>query len=521
VTGALLALVLLAVEPAVGDEPPESRYDALVASGVEHGRGGRTVEANQAFEEAIARDPARPEAFIERGGLRFLEKRYEEAIRDLEAALSRGDDAYARELLASSLYLSGRTDEALAAWNALGQPALGRIDVVGLAHTREIVVRRELGALAEGGRLRLDALREARLRLRELGVFRQITLRPIPRGDGKADLEVALTEEHGFAESWPGFVLSTVVNAGQERVFLRYANLGGAALSLGGSYRWSENRPEAALFIEWPRPFGLPISFELRGFRGRQAYDLGGTFERRSHGLDLVARHVFGSRTVGQLALRSRDRSFSAPAGSSVPPPSGLILGLEAGLDRKLFESHRQRVDASLRVFQAARALGSELDFPRATLSIRHQVALSPLEQEPIERSVLVQRVFLGWGGGGMPEDEMFAPGGSPEMDLPLRAHRFTRDGVIGGSPVGRSIILANVEWRRRLLKTHAFAVGTVAFYDGARVDDVHSGSARTLHDVGLGLRFAPKAGPVLRLDFGHGLSDGKNAFFIGLSQAF
>jgi Surface antigen variable number repeat len=518
VTAALIALVLATVPPAPGREA--SNYDALVASGVEHGREGRTLEADQALMQAIAGDPGRPEAFVERGGLRFLEKRYDEAIGDLEAALARGADAYARELLASSLYLSGRTDDALAAWNALGQPTLGRIDVVGLAHTREIVVRRELAALAEGGPLSLDALRAARLRLRELGIFRQITLRPLPRGEGKADLEVALTEEHGLAESWQGFAVSTIVNAGQERVFLRYANLGGTGVSLGGSYRWSDNRPETALFLEWPRPFGLPVSLDLRGFRGRQAYDLDGVFVRRSHGLDLVARRVFGARTVGQLALRSRDRSFSAPPGSTSPAP-GLILGLEAGVDRKLFESHRQRVDGSLRAFQAVRALGGDLGFPKVTLSVRHQVALSPLEQQPIERSLLVERVFVGWGGAGMPEDEMFAPGGSPEMELPLRAHRLTREGVIGGSPVGRSLVLANVEWRRRLFKTGAFQLGTALFYDGACVQDVHTGSTRILHDVGVGLRLGMKAGPLLRLDYGHGLADGKNAFFIGLSQAF
>src|SRR5262249_44559245 len=124
VTGLWLALVLCAGVPpsatlagaAGGATAAADGYEAIVAQGVDEARAGRPDAADRAFARAIACEPSRPEAYVERGGLRFLEKRYDEAVRDLEAALLRGDDAYARELLASSLYLSGRTDEALARW---------------------------------------------------------------------------------------------------------------------------------------------------------------------------------------------------------------------------------------------------------------------------------------------------------------------------------------------------------------------------------------------------------------------
>jgi hypothetical protein len=223
---------------------------------------------------------------------------------------------------------------------------------------------------------------------------------------------------------------------------------------------------------------------------------------------------------VGQAALRTRDRTFSAPPGSTAAPVAGLVLGFEAGVDRKLFESRRQRADASFRLFRSVRALGGDVPFTRGTLSVRHQLAFAPLEQTPVERSMLVGRVFVGQSSTSTPEDEMFAVGGSPEMDLPLRGHRLTNDGVIGGVPVGTSLLLVNVEWRRRLFKAGALQVGAVAFYDGARIGrpDV---PAESFHDVGIGLRLAPRSGPLLRIDFGHGLTDGKNALFIGLSQAF
>src|SRR5262249_32257762 len=249
-----------------------------------------------------------------------------------------------------------------------------------------------------------------------------------------------------------------------------------------------------------------------------------GPYERRSHGLDLALRHVFGARTVGQAALRTRDRTFAAlpgsTPGSTATPLPGLVLGVEAGVDRKLVETRRQRADASFRLLRPVRALGGDIPFTRGTLAVRHQLAFAPLEQTPVERSMLVERVFVGQSSASTPEDEMFAVGGSPEMELPLRGHRLTNDGVIGGGPVRTSRLLVHVDWRRRLFKAGALQGGAVAFYDRARIrrPDV---SAESFHDVGIGLRLAPRSGPLLRIDVGHGLTDGKNALFIGLSQAF
>src|SRR6185436_16343155 len=78
---------------------PEEDYDALVAKGISLGREGKHAEAAAAFDRAIALDGNRPEARVERGGLRFLERRYTDAARDLEEALAIRDDSYARNLL--------------------------------------------------------------------------------------------------------------------------------------------------------------------------------------------------------------------------------------------------------------------------------------------------------------------------------------------------------------------------------------------------------------------------------------
>jgi outer membrane protein assembly factor BamA len=513
VSGLALA-ALLAVAGAGPDSGPG--YEALVAAGLAHGRAQRLEEAAGAFDRAIALDPARPEAWVERGGLRFLEQRYRDAARDLQRALALREDAYARDLLASALYLDGRTEAALASWNVLGRPTLREVSIVGLQHTKDRVARREL-AFAEGDVLRLDAFRASRRRLEEAGVFSQVTLRPVPLGEGRADLEVALGEQHGLASSLADGLVTAGVNALQERVRVRYANLLGSGLTLGGSYRWAENRPEAALFLQVPRPFDLPVYLRVQAFRGRQAYALEDGFRSTRRGLELSLRHVLDGRTVVQAGVRVRDRTFSSPRPDA---PPGVIAGPEARIERRLLEGQRDRLDLAASAFRAARALGSDLEFAKAGLELGYQHHLAPPEQARMEPSVLAARLRLGWGGAGMPVDEMFAPGGSPEMELPLRGHHQSADGILGTTPLGRSLVLGNVEWRRRLLGSGPVPIGAVVFYDGAWVGRTTAGRA-VFHDVGVGLRMGLPGSSILRLDFGHGLTDGKNAVFIGLNQAF
>ncbi len=455
-------------------------WPRATSAALAHGREERLSEAAAALDRAIALEPSRPEAWVERGGVRFLENRYEDAIADLSQALARGNDPYARDLLASALFLAGRTDAALAQWNLLGGPRLRTLSITGLERTKDAVARREI-SIGEGDMLGDDALRASQRRLEETQVFDQVTLRPIPRGDGQADLEVALSEQHGFFASPVEAVISAGVDALQERVRIRYAN-------------------------------------GLEAFRGRQAYTLDDGLGSTRRGFELSLRHVVDGRTVVQGGLRLKDRAFSAPR---LDAPPGLIAGLEARVERRLLDGHLDRLDLAASAFRAAHAFGSDLAFTKAGFELSYQRHLSAPEQVRIEPSVLAVRLRLGWGGDGVPLDEMFAPGGSPDMELPLRAHRQTADGVLGATPIGRSLVLGNVEWRRRLIGSGPVPVGVVFFYDGAWVGRVADGRGTAFHDVGMGLRIGLPGSGIVRVDFGHGLTDGKNAIFVGLNQAF
>jgi tetratricopeptide (TPR) repeat protein len=493
-------------------------YESLVASALELGRAEKYAEAAALLDRAIALEPGRPEAWTERGGAYFLEGRYEEAITELRRSLALREDAYARDLLASSLHLVGRELEALGEWNRLGQPALHAVEISGLQKTNDRVARREVG-LSEGETLAVAGLRAARRRLEETGVFERVTLRPRPRGDGTADLEVALTERYGLAHGPVDFLLTSGVNLAWKRLRLRYNNLGGTGVSLGASYRWQENRPETALQLQWPRPLGVPGTLHLAGFRGEQAYDLGGAFDMRRRGIDASVRRVLAGGAVASLGLKLRDRTFSTVRPDA---PPGLLAGVEGGLEARLVETRRHRLDVALRLFAAGRAIGSDVGYAQADGQLLYEGVLSRLEGLSVERSVLAVRVRGGWATDGLPVDEMYAPGVSPESDLPLRAHPLTRGGALGANPIGRSIVLVNAEWRQRLWHHASWDLGAVAFSDSASVWRPAAGSSSGwLEDVGVGLRVSVLAGPTLRIDQAWGLVDGGRTLYVGLSQAF
>ena len=491
-------------------------YEQLVTQGIAAGRAGHYHEAEASFQRAIDMAPSRPEARVELAGLRFLQKKYEDAAAGFASALVYQPDTYAREMLAASLHLAGHTEDALKEWNRLGQPRLDEIQVKGLVHTRDRVVSREL-ALAPDGVLDLGRYRETRLRLEELGIFNRIALRPLPRELGHVDLEVDLAERHGFGDR-AQLAIQTAVNAVRKKVVLRYFNLAGAGINVGVDYKWQRTQPHLEGDVEWPRPFGLPANLHVDALGARPTYDLGETFTMRTRGADVSLRRVVGPGTVAELGWRVRNRTFSA---SRPDAPDGRISGYQLRLDHRFVDRRRYRLDASARFFQALGRLGSDVSYPLGQVALRYHGFISLPDGKPIARTAVAAQLIVGRGGGGTPLDEMFTPGASSQMDYPLRGHYVRRGGILGGTAIGRDLDLLNVELRQRIADRPHFQLGAVAFYDGARLDTTAQGGARKMNDVGLGFRLAIR-GLIMRVDHGRSLSgDGKNAWTGGIGQVF
>ena len=421
---------------------PSLPYEGLVTLGLAHAKIKRGEAARCALDAAIALEPGRPEAWTERGGLAFLEASYGAAIHDLARALELRDDAYARDLLAASLFLEGRPEEALQQWNRLGLPTLRTLSVGGLARTRGSVVRREI-LPREGEPLRLDEVRETRRRLGELGVLGRVTLRAVPVGGGKADLEIALDERPALGGRPAELLAGLGVNLLYDRVRLRYYNLAGAGIVVGALYRWEEHRPLAVAGFDVARPFGLPFHLHLDAFRGRQDYVLPEPLQGRGGGGGFRLRAVAGPHTTLETGARISNRSFSAVQPYAAP---GRLVSLHALAERRLIDTRRQRLDMSLRVAASSSAWGSDVDCARGELRLGYRLhSLAPLGAT-IEAAGVAGQLVVGTGSSGTPLDEMFAPGASPDMLLPLRGHPQAKDGILGATPLGRSLLLGNVE---------------------------------------------------------------------------
>jgi tetratricopeptide (TPR) repeat protein len=495
---------------------PAQDYESLVALGVSLGRPGKNAEAAAAFDRAIAMDGTRPEARVERGGLRFVERRYVDAARDLEDALAVRDDGYARDLLASSYQLAGRSDDALKEWNELGRPVLGHITLLGLRHIHTGVARREL-TVHEGEMLDLGELRESRRRLEEVGVFSKVVLRPVPRGEGKADLEVALKERHAFGNLLE-FLGRGAANAATEKVRLKYYGLFGHAINVGAYYRWEKQRPKKSAQLDWSRFLWIPLYFRFQVDRETQPFDVGGPTTMKAEGFEMGARRVLGPRTVLQLGFRTREREFSDPLADTHP---GVVRGLSVGLEHRFWDSRRRRLDWSLSGFKAGSPLRSDVEYPRAVTSLRYEDILSTPEDVAMEKSVIVARALGGWGGDDTPLDDLFALGvGSSDTDYTLRSYKLRDSGVMT-SPMGRSLALFNVEWRQRLLSLGAVQGGFVLFYDAAHIARTPQGEDRTLEALGGGLRVAVRDA-ILRLDYGISISgDRRKTLTAGFGHTF
>lgn len=494
-------------------------YDALVGAGVALGRLGRLEESAARLGAAIECDPQRSEAWTERGGARFLQKRYEQAIRDLRSALSRRDDAYARELLASALFLVGRTEEALSHWNRIDRPRLRMIDIQGLARTRPALVREAI-RLKEGELLDAEGYAETRIRLKELGVFSRTSLRVLPVGEGLADVQVVLSERSGLAESPAELVAETGVGLVSERLQLRYVNLFGRAVTVSGRYRWQPTRPELALFVEWAQPLGLDGKLRLVSRRGRQRYALGEPLDRRIRGVDLAFRRPTRRRWTAEVGLALASRSYSRSHSDNLSGTETLGYIAASG---PLLDRHRHRIEGRAKL---GRAVASGGGYTSGEVELSYKGQWGSADEPRDGRSVLAVRLQGAGLTRGAPFDAWLAPGGSPDMDWPLRAHRQARDGILGFMPLARSLALSNIEWRQRLLTAKPVEAGVVIFCDAAWLPgswyvDPSVRGRRSYLDGGIGLRLGVSSSTLVRCDVGFGLVDRAHAIFLGLDQAF
>src|SRR5262249_10022887 len=102
--------------------------------------------ADDVFGAVRARCPRSPGPLHELAGIRFAQRQWRDAAALARQALALdAHDAYALDVLGSSLFMLEDPIGALQAWNQMGKPTLDRVRISGLRHSRYEAITEALG----------------------------------------------------------------------------------------------------------------------------------------------------------------------------------------------------------------------------------------------------------------------------------------------------------------------------------------------------------------------------------------
>ena len=472
--------------------------DALVERGVALALGQDKAAAEEALVGATRMCPATASAWLELAGWRFAQQRWVEARGFAEAAVRLApDDGHARELLATSRYLSGDVLGALEAWSRAGEPKIDLVNVSGVERTRHPVIVDAAG-LQPREILTPEAFGRALRRVQALPVAASAGLRYEPLEGGLARVDVSINEREPYPKSWKTYgIVAGRAAIGQE-LKVDIAGVFGAGERISASGRWQDERPRAALSLMAPAPSRLPgiASFDLiwerqtypglRESRRRAALrltDWAASWWRWSAGIGVDrfdARRYVSIAGSSELRL-ARDRiALGASATAWLPRHGSKKFGT-----RSFLLAWRSTADSGRGVWSALTELN--LASRSAPLAV--------------------------WEGAGT---------GSARPGL-LRAHPLLDDRVLTGDVFGRRVARATFEYAHPVARTLAGHVSLAGFVDAAQAWRRMSPDSSPLFvDAGIGVRLRmPGRREMVRLDAAHGLRGGGARFSVGWMESW
>jgi hypothetical protein len=435
---------------------------------------GRPDAAKDYLAEVAALCPHSPRPVREMAALEFRRENWSAAALLAAAAVRRDpQDRLGWKLLATSRFLSGQREEALSAWNRIGEPRLDLVQINGFDHTPTRLVYQYLGeeprTLLTPERLRrvqrrIDALPAAQLS--------RVSYRPL--AGGTAQLEVNVVERPAFSSP-----LSVLLQSGVRAIAERAigADVFGIASS-GESVRllgqWQPNRSHGALSVSAPRFLGLPGIVTAEALTDDQSYRIAPASresppvrEKRNRA-SLSVAHWWTADTRAAATVAADDWSALGRFGSLAGDVGRRLLGNHVSvgaLGAGWWSSgsapfYAAGVHASGRTRPTPERARMRLDLSYDYASTRAPLAL--------------------WSGAGT---------GSARALL-LRAHPLVRDGVIEGTAFGRELLAASLQAEMPLASLGPARLRAVAFIDAAKVLAPTRGDAA--FDIGIGLRLQP-----------------------------
>jgi hypothetical protein len=473
-------------EPNTAARPCDSLVDPAIAVA----RSAEPERASPALLAAIELCPAEPRAFAAMAGVKFRQKQWKEASGFARKAAERDPkDADNQRLLATSLYLADEPEEALAAWNRVGEPRIDRVVIEGLNRTRQDIATK-LVDLRPREVLTLDDLMLARRRLDHLPTSSRskVTYRPLP--DGRADV-VVLWDEPGLIEPWRVLALRVGVEAAAKRegsVDFHSPTGRGEGVSVGG--RFAEHRPSVWASIRTPGLLGLPGVVTLGGLWDRQSYgsvtstSSAEVIETRrrgfldwSHWVKTKARFETGVG-IDRFRVIDRNQTYASFHGAIETRLSKDRVALLSDATSWLSG------DAG-RGFQE---FGTQFAF-RNSVQPRRFGASFRMDG----RRATTEAPLAVWPGAGT----------GPGRPLLLRGSKLLRDGRVVGEAFGRGLLHATAELEMEAWSRGGARLGVAAFSDWAKPWDTRlvRGPAAGIFALGLGVRLRAMGSAAVRID--------------------
>ena len=489
-----------APEPAVAGAPADlapvaaaTPCEALVAAMVTRARAGDAAGAEPGLRAAAALCPHAASVWRELAGVQFLQERWADAsaaaqrAADLEPA-----DVPGWDLLATTLYLDGRPDAALDAWNHIGRPTVDLVRIGGATRTRHPIIT----AVADlPPRLPLTAARLglARRRLADLPAAASTRVRYRPVANGLAEVDVAVTERAPLPRHWLPIALDVARAAVHREATLAFASLTGSGEVVTAQWRWWTRRPRVAFALVMPSPGFLSGNLTVDFAWERQTYRLATPddprrteqWTRRRGGVRMgdwltpwlrwesgLAIDTWRGRRHGAMSLaldtRAAGDRLALIAEAGGWSPRGVARGFAVAGTRASWRSTTDTTRASWLVESGASVAG----------------AAAPPDL---------------WAGAGA---------GLGRAPL-LRAHPLLDDGVVDGV-FGRRLVHASAEWQRPVVRRALSVVHAALFVDTARARRGLGPAPPLQVDAGLGLRIGlPGGRGTARVDLARGLRGG------------
>jgi len=482
--------------------PHDDACDVALDHAIEDVNARALAAADDIIADVRARCPQSAGPLRELAGIRFAQRRWRDAALLARQALEiDATDAYATDVLGSSLFMLDDPIGALRAWNRIRRPTLDRLRISGLHHTRYQAIGDALG-LTPGALLTADAFEQARHRLDALPDRAMARLDVRPDADGFAAVDVVIVERAAVPKSAADWTLVGVEAAVDREVTATLPGFTGQGETWTASWRWWTNRPRAEFGFAAPHVAGLPGIWRISA-----------SWEAESYSFADSALLIQQTRTHADLSVGdwlSAHWRYAARGG--VDDWDGGRRGGSVGgtLERRLANDRVAiRADAdtwftdpstpgfssgTLRASWTSPLVISGWSFAAAT-GLQHVTAAAPLAL---------------WPGAG---------DGHERGEL-LRAHPMLDDGVLNvtsETAFGRTLAFGNAEALRWVDTRWPVGIGIATFADVAHASERADGSSIAQVDVGAGIRLRlPGAPHALRIDVAHGLRDGANALTIG-----